>query len=99
MSGNLPSVPGANTYLYLLHNPKRKGDTNVLSTPPIAESTWVTASVVSLGTTPISGGSQPQSNIPMISQVIGERYFTPVVEQKVCRERRMIFETPAGLCS
>ena len=63
---------------------------------PIAESTWVPASVVSLRTTPISGGSQPEHDT-MISQVIEHSLLTLAVKQKVYREGGMIFERSAGL--
>ena len=72
----------------LLSNLKRKSDFNVLNTTSIAESTRAPASVVSLRTTPISGGSQPK---PDTTTVIDHSLLTLAVEQKVYGEGGMIF--------
>ena len=71
----------------LLLNTKRISDTNVLNMSPIAESTWVPASVINLRTTPISGGSLPESNTIMVSQVIEQSLFTQAVEQESVQRR------------
>ena len=75
----------------LLSNTKRISDTNVLNMPPIAESTWVPTSVVSLRKAVMLEGSQPEPDSTMVKQVTTQSLLTLAVEQKVYREEEIIF--------